>query len=268
MYWNLGLDCEQLRGISGRSCTRKHSCSHDSCVIEAREDHRAIQHPPRAHFEGHRNRLQGMNSLHPDPIAFHEDSSEKGTLEACAKYNVQPPPLNADLFELLLHKTSINQALQKSLIRGWREGLELGSNIPQIDHLVESQNMEGEQLEVLRKTLKKEIDHKRLVGPLEKPIRDGRWFKNTWVSPYFVIPRKTPSNLPQRWRLIHHLSYHNSGQRSQSINGCVDLNRFPTVFPTHMTGAHLLFCLSPPGSVLFGRDIRNYYRNFILNPYC
>ena len=140
-----------------------------------------------------------MNTLHPDPITFHEDSSEKGTLEACAKYNVQPPPLNADLFELLLHKTSINQALQKSLIRGWREGLELGSNIPQIDHLVESQNMEGEQLEVLRKTLKKEIDHKRLVGTLESHFAMAGGSRILGYHPTLLFQER------------HHLIYRNAG---------------------------------------------------------
>ena len=45
------------------------------------------------------------------------------------------------------------------------------------------------------------------------------------------------------------------------------MEKYPTVFPTHLTAAHLIFCQSPKDSVLIGRDIRDYYRNFILNPY-
>ena len=132
-------------------------------------------------------------------------------------------------------------ALRRSLVRGWQEGLDLGSDLPEDDHWVDSPNMNEEQLEVLRTSLRQETDLKRMCGPLKEPHYDGRWFRKSFVSPYFVIPKNTPVNKPQRWRLIHHLSYHKSGDRSLSVNGHIDIEEYPTIFPTHLTGAHLVF---------------------------
>ena len=131
--------------------------------------------------------------------------------------------------------------LRDSLVCGWREVLDLGTDLPEVDHLVDSPSVTEAYLEVLRSTLRLETNLRRLCCPLPTPIRDGRWFTNTWVSPYFEIPDRTPPDHPQRWRLIHHLSYHVSGKRSSSVNGHVDLEEFPTVFPTHLTAAHLIF---------------------------
>ena len=104
-------------------------------------------------------------------------------------------------------------------------------------------------------------------GPLESPVNDGRWFVNSWVSPYFVIPKHTPEGEKLKWRLIHHLSYHNTGDRRLSLNGHINKEDFPTYFLTPETDAHLEFCCAIPGSALIGRDIKDYYSNFILNPY-
>ena len=59
-----------------------------------------------------------MNKLHPAPIPINLDSSQADTAEACARYNIKPPHLNADLFEKLLQKTDINENLQESLVKG------------------------------------------------------------------------------------------------------------------------------------------------------
>ena len=240
-YWNLGFDCGPFLMAVGRSCTRHHICSHDKCRALTDTDHRAVQHSPNPICQKDREKSLGMNKLHPTPLRFHEKSSPEDTLKACKQYGVKPPPLNWQIFKALLEVTDMPSALQASLVRGWQEGLDLGSEIPKIDHLVDSPAMEERQLEVLRSNLKKETDKKRLCGPYPTPIRDGVWFTNAWVSPYFVIPKKTPQDHPQRWRLIHHLSYHVSGNRAQSLNGHIDLEEFPTVFPTHLTGAHLVF---------------------------
>ena len=240
-YWNLGFDCGPFHKAGGRSCTKHHICSHDRCRALTDTDHRAIQHSPRPLCQKDRGKLLGMNKLHPTPLRFHEKSSPEDTLKACKQYGVKPPPLNWQIFKALLEGTEMVSALQASLVRGWREGLDLGSEIPRVDHLVDSPAMEERQLEVLRSSLKKERYKKRLCGPFPTPIRDGVWFMNAWVSPYFVIPKKTPQDLPQRWRLIHHLSYHVSGNRARSLNGHIDLEEFPTVFPTHLTGTHLVF---------------------------
>ena len=80
------------------------------------------------------------------------------------------------MFETLLRKTTINKKLQGSLVRGWREGLDLGAELPPGDHLVKEPNLNADQLKVLKDSLKKEVDKKRLKGPLAEPVRDGRRF--------------------------------------------------------------------------------------------
>lgn len=240
-YWNLGFACGPFMKQANKICQKHHICSNNNCRTLSDTDHRAIQHPPVPICTGHRDKLLGLNKLHEKPIQFHKLSSPEDTREACEKYNVKLPALNAELLGALLEKTEMLPALQESLVRGWREGLDLGSDLPEDDHWVNSPNMNEEQLEVLSTSLKLETNLKRLCGPLKKPICDGRWFTKSFVSPYFVIPKKTPPNQPQRWRLIHHLSFHNSGNRSLSVNGHIDIEEFPTVFPTHLTGAHLVF---------------------------
>ena len=99
-----------------------------------------------------------MNKLYPKPLAFDPRSSDNDTREACEKYKIKKSNLNADLFEVLLRRTDINPALQSSLVRGWREGLNLGSKLPDTDHLVESSSMAKEQKDILRSSDKKEAN--------------------------------------------------------------------------------------------------------------
>ena len=106
-----------------------------------------------------------------------------------------------------------------------------------------------------------------MVGPLEAPITDKRWFNNSWVSPYFVIPKLTSEGRIKKWLLIHHLSFHVSGSRALSLNGHINSDQFPNLFPTPRSAAHLIFQESSPGSVLLGCDIKDFYRAFILSPY-
>ena len=240
-YWNLGFACGPFMKQVNRICQKHHICSNDNCRTLSNTDHRAIQHPPLSICSGHKDKLLGLNKIHEKPIRFHESSSPEDTLEACRKYDVKLPTLNAELLGTLLQKTTMLPALRRSLVRGWREGLDLGSDLPEDDHWVDSPNMNEEQLEVLRTSLKHETDLKRMCGPLKRPNYDGRWFIKSFVSPYFVIPKNTPLNQPQRWRLIHHLSFHKSGDRSLSVNGHIDIEEYPTIFPTHLTGAHLVF---------------------------
>ena len=264
LYWNLGIECVTKKN---RKCQRLHVCSREECRHLPTSSHRAIQHPPEFLCEGHRDRLRGMNKIHPVPLSFHNNSSVEDTKEACRVYGIKPPSLNADLFKTLLKTTDINEELQQSLVRGWREGLDLGADLPNKDQIVEEIALASSQRITLNNSLQSEVEKRRLKGPLKHPIRDGRWFVNAWVSPYFAIPKKVPLGEAKKWRLIHHLSFHPSGLKELSLNGSIDLSRYPTYFPTHLSGAHLIFCQSPPGSALIGRDIRDYYRNFLLNPY-
>ena len=164
-------------------------CSAEGCSEESRATHRAVQHPPDSPCSSHRRQLLGMNKLYPDPLKFHQCSSQEDTEEACRKYKVKPPSLNAALFERLLRETEINAQLQETLVRGWREGLDLGSKLPREDHFVGSPIMNEEKTAILETSLLREKEKGRLKGPFKQPIRDGKWFKEAWVSPYFIIPK-------------------------------------------------------------------------------
>ena len=122
--------------------------------------------------------MLGMNILHPEALQFHPDSSPSDTLNACTKYNIKPPHLNADLFATWLKKTNMNVQLQKDLVRGWREGFILGSNILNENHIVGCPPMDEHQETVLENSIKKESELRRLGGPYKKPIEDGRRFTN------------------------------------------------------------------------------------------
>ena len=131
--------------------------------------------------------------------------------------------------------------LQASIVKGWREGFDLGSKLPNEDHFSAAPRIDETQEDVLRAGLEAETKLKRLHGPLDEPITDHRRFSNSWVSPYFVIQKNTPEGKKQKWRLIHHLSFHSSGDRTKSLNEHIDISEFPTLFPTPETGAHLVF---------------------------
>ena len=128
LYWNLGLECSEFL-TRNMQCKLRHVCSRDECRGAADSSHRAIQHPPKSLCEGHKERMDGMNHLYPEPLLFHPNSSPEDTREACREYGIRMPSLNADLFEELLSKTTINKKLQRSLVRGWREGSRSWSGI-------------------------------------------------------------------------------------------------------------------------------------------
>ena len=115
-----------------------------------------------------------MNIIHPEPLSFDSRSSVKDTRAACKTYGVKPPELNCNLFEELLEKTSIPTEMQMSLIRGWREGFNLGSELPNEDHLANPPILDETQREVLRKGLESEVRKGRMIGPLSKPLADGK----------------------------------------------------------------------------------------------
>ena len=190
--WNWGFRCN-------RTCNKWHVCSHEFCRTSFDVNHRAVQHVPIAPCHTHAGRLAGINALHPKPLTFPANSSVEDTAEACARYGVKPPFLNADLYEALLEKTSINKELQSSLVRGWREGFDLGSELPPTNHFVSGLGMVTDEQELaISRELQKEKTLGRMIGPLTQPHIDGRWFNNYWVLPHFGIPKKTPSGEDQR----------------------------------------------------------------------
>ena len=41
---------------------------------------------------------------------------------------------------------------------------------------------------------------------------------------------------------------------------------FPVPYPSILTAVHVLFCTVPRGCVVWGRDLKEYYRHLMINP--
>ena len=89
-------------------------------------------------------------------------------------YKVKLPALNADLFSELLYETDINKPLQDSLVRGWRVGFFLGSELPEENHLAKPPILDETKENVLREGLRTEVHRGKMVGPLGKRLSDNR----------------------------------------------------------------------------------------------
>ena len=104
----------------------------------------------------------------------------------------------------------------------------------------------------------------RVIHVGDKPPT-GRWFPRFFVSPNYIIPKKKKIGQPQKWRLIHNLSDHSLGHR-WSINAGIKKAEFPVTYPSIVTAAHEVFCRGTRGCVLWGRDLKAYYRHLMINP--
>ena len=51
-----------------------------------------------------------------------------------------------------------------------------------------------------------------------------------------------------------------------SINAGINNGDFPVTYPSINTAAHVLFCSAPRGCVVWGRDLKEYYRHLMINP--
>ena len=167
LVWNWGLPCTKI-------CNYWHICSHPTCLTVFDDTHKEIQHAAPSLFLGHSSRLKGMMVLHPKPLRFPESASIADTVEACQRYNVKLPSLNASVFEKLLSKTMIDNEVQASLVKGWRVGFDLGCAIPAENHFVKESIIADDQSEALARALIKERDLDRLHGPIDEPYYDGR----------------------------------------------------------------------------------------------
>ena len=123
---------------------------------------------------GHVTKLEGINAAFPEAIPLDARSSKSDTLEACRRYKVKPPSLNADLCRSLLAKTDISEPLQNSVVQGWEAGFDLGSELEDTNHFAPSWTFAQEQVEVLRAGLLAEVKLGRMVDPLNTAIKDER----------------------------------------------------------------------------------------------
>ena len=93
----------------------------------------------------------------------------------------------------------------------------------------------------------------------------GKLFPRFFVSPTYTIPKKRVIGQPQKWRLIHNLSSHKEGHE-WSINAGIHKVEFPVTYPSIFTAAHEIFCKATNGCVVWGRDLKAYYRQLMINP--
>ena len=131
-------------------------------------------------------------------------------------------------------------------------------------HSTKKRKRTAEETKLLAEQYKSETALKRVIcSGKHEPW--GALFKNFFVSSTYTIPKKRIIGQPQKWRLIHNLCIHTHG-REKSINAGIKKDSFPVTYPSIGTAAHILFCLAPRGCVVWGRDLKAYYRHLMINP--
>ena len=93
-------------------------------------------------------------------------------------------------------------------------------------------------------------------------------FTKFFVSSTDNIPKKNVIGQPQKWRLIHYLSSRRSGKQISTYAG-INGDDSPVTYPSILRAAHVLCRLVPRGCVVWGSDLKDYYRHLMINPaYC
>ena len=150
------------------------------------------------------------------------------------------------------------------LQRSITEGVDIGYKGLARDHQPRRRVRNTQEIQLLTAQYETEGKLGRVIHVGDKPP-SGRWFPRFFISPNYIIPKKKKIGQPQKWRLIHNLSNHSWGH-SWSINAGIDKAEFPVSYPSITTAAHEVFCRAPKGCVLWGRDLRAYYRHLMINP--
>ena len=142
--------------------------------------------------------------------------------------------------------------------------MDIGYNGQARDHQPRRRLRPAQEVKLLAAQYETEGKLGRVIQVGTKPPSE-RWFPRFFVSPNYIIPKKKKIGQPQKWRLIHNLSDHSLGH-SWSINAGIDKADFRVTYPTIITAAHEVFCKAPKGSVIWGRDLKAYYRHLMINP--
>lgn len=150
------------------------------------------------------------------------------------------------------------------LLRTITEGVDIGYRGEPRDHRPSRRSRNGQEKELLSAQYKKEKGLRRIVEVGKSPPA-GKWFTKFFISPTYIIPKKRVIGQPQKWRLIQNLSSHTLGH-NWSINGGIKKADFPVTYPSVATAAHEVFCKPKHGCVLWGRDMKAYYRHLLVNP--
>ena len=132
-------------------------------------------------------------------------------------------PIKVDVYEDLLIKSSYDQNKTEFLVKGFREGFDIGYEGPLIRQNT-SNNLPlkglGTKTDLWNKVMK-EVGLGRVVRPYK---RDQLPFENFIQSPIGLVPKAGGQT-----RLIFHLSYDFKNTGNKSLNGCT---------PQHKTKVH------------------------------
>ena len=206
----------------------------------------------------------GLTTLEGVDTEFPPMSSQLSTQIACRRWRVAKCPLQEDYWKRTLQEEGFPPKFQTWLFRTISEGVDLGYRGGEKDHVLNRKKRTAEETRLLAAQYVREVDLGRVVCAGQ--VRPwGRLFKKFFVSSTYTIPKKRMIGQPQKWRLIHNLSSHTLG-RHESINAGIDKEDFPVTYPSIGTATHVIFCSAPRGCVVWGRDLKEYYRHLMINP--
>ena len=206
----------------------------------------------------------GLTTLAGADTGFPPLSSKLRTELACRRWRVALCPLKEDYWERTLREEGFPAEFQTWLVRTITEGVDLGYRGEVRDHITQRKTRTAEERNLLAAQYKRELSlHRVVCSGQHRPW--GPLFKKFFVSSTYTIPKKRLIGQPQKWRLIHNLSSHRLG-RQMSINAGINKKDFPVTYPSISTAAHVLFCSAPRGCVVWGRDLKEYYRHLMINP--
>ena len=173
-------------------------------------------------------------------------------------------PLKLEYWKRELNQCGFRTDFKQWLLRTIAEGVDVGYKGDPRDHKPSYRSRTPHEVELLSGQYAEEGNLGRVIKVGEKPP-SGKWFPKFFVSPTYVIPKKKMIGQPQKWRLIHDLSSHKWGH-PWSINAGIHKADFPVTYPSIATASHTVFCKARRGCVLWGRDLRAYYRHLMVNP--
>ena len=172
--------------------------------------------------------------------------------------------MKLEYWETKLEQCGFRPNFTKWMLRTIAEGVDIGYKGEPRDHRPYDRVKTVEEVKLLTLQYEEESTLGRVVKAGRTPPT-GKWFPRFFVSPTYTLPKKRVIGQAQKWRLIHDLSNHTWGH-SWSINAGIKKADFPVTYPTIATAAHQVFCKAKRGSVLWGRDLKAYYRHLMVNP--
>ena len=161
-------------------------------------------------------------------------------------------PVNADILEELLTVSDYNERKKNKLIKGFRQGFDLGYRGPtKVNQTAPNLKLTvGDELVLWNKVMK-EVKAKRYAGPF---LIDRPPFSHYIQSPIGLVPKDGGKET----RLIFHLSYPRNG--STSVNANTPKSKTKVKYPDFSEAVKL--CLKEGNSCSISRsDLQAAFRN-------